>query len=66
MSAGAHERTRSFAAYAVQFGLLGSQGLIFISLVRGSSWAANFGYPLVWKGSGAAGKRPQNKIEREV
>jgi predicted metal-dependent phosphoesterase TrpH len=38
-----HERAQ-LAAYAVQFGLDASQGLIFISPVRGSNWAANFGF----------------------
>jgi hypothetical protein len=60
-----HERAQ-LAAYAVQYGLLGRKALIFISPARGSNWAANFGYPLAWKGSGTAGKWPQNKIEREV
>lgn len=34
------------------------RGLIFISPARGSNWAANFGCPRAWKGSGAVGKWP--------
>jgi hypothetical protein len=56
-----HERAQ-LAAYAVQYGLDASQGLIFISPARGSNWAANFGYPLAWKGSGAVGSGRRTKL----
>jgi hypothetical protein len=58
-----HERAQ-LAAYAVQFGLLGRRALIFIS----PPWielGRKLWLPAGVEGSGTAGKRPQNKIERD-
>jgi predicted metal-dependent phosphoesterase TrpH len=55
-----HERAQ-LATLAVQFGLLASQGPIFISPARGSNLAVSSGFLPAWKASGTAGKRPPNK-----
>lgn len=50
-----HERAQ-LATTAVQFGLLASQGSIFISPARGSNLAVSSGFLPAWKASGTVGE----------